>query len=55
MTTEKWDRESQSGSFGVLVANRFMVQADGDGLADIGPLKAAVAGVDFGKLERLPR
>ena len=55
MTTEKWDRESKGGSFGVLVANRFMVQADGDGLADIAPLKAAVAGVDFGKLESLSR
>jgi len=52
MTSEKWDTESKRGSFGVLVGNRFMIEADGSGIESIDALKAAVTGIDFGNLER---
>jgi len=29
MTTEEWDNQSKSGKYGVLVADRFMIEADG--------------------------
>lgn len=45
MQTEAWNTESQSGKFGTVIANRFMVEAEGN--ADsIDVLKAAVAAVD---------
>ncbi len=52
MTTEKWNAASKSGSYSMLVANRFMVAAEGEG-ADIDAVKSAVAGVDAAALERL--
>lgn len=51
MTTEKWNSETRSGSYGVLVGNRVMVEAEGSNIDGIDALKAAVASVDFGKLE----
>ena len=54
MTTEKWSNASRSGSYSVLVGDRFMVAADGDG-ASIDALKAAVAQIDLGALERLAK
>jgi len=54
LTTEKWDRSSNSGAFGVLVANRFMVQAQGSGTT-IDALKSAVAAVGPDRLEGLAR
>ena len=49
MQTESWNKSSGSGKFGRMVANRFMIEADGS--ADsIDQLKAAVASVDAGKL-----
>ncbi|WP_374570115.1 Yip1 family protein [Phenylobacterium sp.] len=50
MTVEKYDRSSKHGEYGVFVADRFMVQAEGDGV-NIDDLKAAVQAVDFAKLE----
>jgi len=50
MTTEEFDRQSKSGKYSVLVANRFMVEAQGDG-ADMGELKGAVSSVGLDKLE----
>lgn len=45
MQTESWNKASSSGKFGRMVANRFMVEAEGS--ADsIDQLKAAVASVD---------
>lgn len=44
MVTEKW-QNSGSGTFGVLVNNRFMVQAEGSA-GSINDLKAAVATID---------
>lgn len=51
MTSEKWDNTSKSGSYGVLVANRFMVEAEGSNIGGIDSLKSAVASIDLGKLE----
>lgn len=45
MQTESWNNGSSSGKFGRMVANRFMIEAEGS--ADsIDQLKAAVASVD---------
>jgi hypothetical protein len=52
MTTEEWDKQSKSGKYGVLIADRFMVEADGQG-ADMDDLKAAVTAVGPAKLETL--
>ncbi len=54
MTTEKWTNASRSGSYSVLVGDRFMVAADGEGTS-IDALKAAVGQIDLGALERLTR
>jgi len=54
MTTEEWDRTANSGKFGVLVADRFMVQAEGSGTT-IDALKSAVAAVGPDRLEGLAR
>lgn len=50
--TEKWDRRSNSGHYGIMVADRFQVEASGH-VADIDVLKAAVAQVDEDDLEDL--
>jgi hypothetical protein len=54
MTTEEWDTQSKSGKFGVLVADRFMVEADGSA-ASINDLKSAVAAVGPDRLEGLAK
>jgi hypothetical protein len=54
LTTESYDRNSKHGEYSVVVADRFMVHAEGDGV-DIGDLKAAVAAVDPGRLESLAK
>ncbi|MCC7268945.1 MAG: YIP1 family protein, partial [Caulobacteraceae bacterium] len=55
MTMEEFDRNSGHGEYGVMVADRFMVQAEGDNGATIGDLKAAVTAVNFARLEGLAR
>jgi hypothetical protein len=52
MTDEEFDNQSKVGKFSVIVANRFMVEADGEG-ADMGDLKNAVTSVGFDRLEGL--
>ena len=52
MVNEKWDNSSKNGSYGVLVANRFMINAEGT-VSDIAELKQAVDSVGVGKLEAL--
>ena len=52
LTTEQFDRPSKTGKYSVLVASRFMVEADGQGV-DIGDLKGAVASVGLDRLEGL--
>ncbi len=52
MTTEKFDSADKRGSYGTIVGDRIMVQAEGHA-ASIDVLKAAVAGVDLTKVEGL--
>ncbi|HLZ84923.1 MAG TPA: Yip1 family protein [Caulobacteraceae bacterium] len=54
MTTEEWNRDSRSGKYGVLVANRFMIQAEGSGTS-IDELKAAVAAVGPDRFEGMAK
>jgi hypothetical protein len=52
MQTEKWSKSTGSGKFGVIVGNRFSVEADGSA-ANIDELKSAVASVNEGSLTGL--
>jgi hypothetical protein len=54
MTTEEWNRDSHSGKYGVLVADRFMIQAEGSGTS-IDDLKAAVSAVGLDRFEGLAK
>lgn len=54
MTHESYEWQARSGEYGVLVGERIMVQANGDGVS-MDELKAAVKAVDAGRLERLAR
>lgn len=51
LVNEKWHNDG-NGEFGMLVKNRFMVQAEGK-VASIDELKGAVAAVGIGKLESM--
>lgn len=50
MTQESYDRESRSGEYSVLVGERFMVQARGNGVS-MDELKAAVDAIGLSRLE----
>jgi hypothetical protein len=52
LTTEEWDRAAGSGKYGVMVASRFMVEAEGKAKS-IDDLKAAVAAVGPDRLQAL--
>lgn len=54
MVTEKWDNASRSGSYNVIVGNRFVVEAEGEGV-DMDKLKAAVNAIDLRSLEKVAR
>ena len=54
MTTESYDRAAKHGEYSVLVGDRFMVHAEGDGL-DMDALKSAVGAIDKGRLEALSK
>ncbi|MBL8553333.1 MAG: YIP1 family protein [Phenylobacterium sp.] len=54
MTHESYDRSSKRGEYGVLVGERFMVEAKGDG-ASMPDLKDAVNAVDLSRLEALAK
>jgi hypothetical protein len=45
MQTESWNNASSRGKFGTTIANRFMVEAEGDA-TDIADLKVAVGQID---------
>lgn len=49
MQTEQWNRTDGRGKFGRVVANRFMIEAEGQA-GSVDELKAAVASVDQGRL-----
>ncbi len=50
LTSESFDNQAKSGKYSVVVANRFVVDAEGSGVA-IDDLKAAVSSVGMDKLE----
>lgn len=50
LTTEEYDRQSKHGKYSVLVASRFMVEANGDDVS-IDDLKGAVSSIGIGRLE----
>jgi hypothetical protein len=52
MTEEEFDNQGKSGKYSVLVANRFVVDAEGSGVG-IDDLKAAVASIDLNRLQSL--
>jgi hypothetical protein len=52
LTTEEYDTQAKSGKYSVVVANRFVVEANGSGVA-MDDLKGAVSTVGFGQLEGL--
>lgn len=54
LTQESYDRTAKSGEYSVLVGERFMVEARGDGVT-MDELKAAVASVGFARLETLAK
>lgn len=54
MTTEEFDRQTKVGKYSVVVASRFLVEADGEG-AEMGDLKGAVSSVGFDRLEGMAR
>ena len=54
MTTEEYNRSSNSGKYGVLVASRYMIEADGSSVT-IEDLKAAVGSVPVNRLEALSK
>jgi hypothetical protein len=47
---EEVSKQGGRNKYGVILASRFMVSAEGNGV-DIGTLKSGVASVDLGKLE----
>jgi hypothetical protein len=53
LTTEKYDNQAKSGEYSIMVANRFLISADGSGVS-MDQLKAAVAAVGPDRLEALP-
>ena len=54
LTTESYNRASKHGEYNVLVGDRFMVAAEGNGVS-IEDLKAAVASVEPARLEALAK
>jgi len=54
MTVESWDERDRSGKYGMLVANRFMIEAEGRGI-EMATLKQAVTALNTGALEKAAR
>jgi hypothetical protein len=54
LTTESFDQQAKSGKYSVIVADRFVVEADGSGV-DMNDLKAAVSTVATARLEGLAK
>jgi len=53
-SAEQFDQHSGHGKFTILVADRFLVEAEGDGV-DMDQLKSAAASLDDARLEALAR
>lgn len=54
LTTEQWNRQSNSGKFSVVVGDRFSIEADGSA-GSVDELKQAVRAVDAGRLEAMAK
>jgi hypothetical protein len=54
MQTEEWNKSNNRGKFGTMIANRFMIEAEGEA-ASIDELKSAVATIDQGALTSLAK
>jgi len=54
LTTEEWDNADKNGKYGVMVAGRFLVEAEGT-VPSIDVLKQAVAAVGPDKLEAMAK
>ena len=54
LTTEEYDSQAKSGKYSVIVANRFVVQANGSGVG-MDDLKGAVSSVAFSQLEGMAK
>jgi hypothetical protein len=54
MVSEKWDTQSKSGRYSVMVASRFAVEANGSA-PNIDTLKSAVAAVNLGQLQSMAK
>ena len=54
MVTEEWDNASKAGKYGVMVASRFFVEAEGQGAA-MSDLKSAVGAVPEDRLTTLAK
>lgn len=54
MVSEEWDNQASDGKYATTVANRFMVEADGNANS-IDELKAAVAAVGLDRLEAMAK
>jgi hypothetical protein len=54
LTTEEYNSQAKSGKYSVIVANRFVVEANGSGVG-MDDLKGAVSSVGFGQLEGLAK
>jgi hypothetical protein len=50
---EKWDSERKDGELNIVVAKRFLVSVEGDGLTDMKQLHDFASKIDFGKLASL--
>lgn len=54
MVSEEWNASDRQGKYSVLVGNRFMVAAEGDGV-DVAELRKSVEAVGFARLEALAK
>jgi len=54
LTTEEFDQQAKTGKYSVVVASRFVVEADGAGVT-MDDLKAAVSSIGMGQLEGLAK
>jgi hypothetical protein len=54
LTTESFDQQAKSGKYSVIVADRFVVEANGSGVA-MDDLKGAVSSVGFDRLAGMAR
>jgi hypothetical protein len=52
LTTEKYDNQTKSGDYSVIVANRFAIEAEGEGVS-MDVLKAAVAAIGLDRVAAL--